>query len=288
MDSIQELKNTLSEIKRDYDVQINRLNELKAQFRNIVPRRIFQTWKEREVQNPVLRSWQNSWKELNPGYSYYIFDDTDNREFVKNNFPDMLELYDSYKENICRVDVIRYMYLYVNGGIYADLDFQCLQSFQPFIEQMEERGINVVMGGLGEMEKSEHNFHDIPNALIVSSVRTDFWLFVLQALKNMHIDTVQKACPEILTGPVFIKLCVQAYNNTVDTETVRSIYGSNIFENIQCDRSSNIFIEQPEIFYPINWGNRSHDKYRTRFHEGDELRILFPKALAATVWMHSW
>ena len=74
-----------------------------------IPRRIFQTWKSHTIENPVLLSWQNSWKTLNPTFQYELWDDDDNRAFVKENFPDFLTVYDSYTKTIHRVDAIRYL-----------------------------------------------------------------------------------------------------------------------------------------------------------------------------------
>jgi len=295
MDESFSFRDISSLLSSHYDEQLDRVNKIKTELKHFrqhmesvtpVPRHIFQTWKEKVVTNPILKGWQQSWTDMNPGYSYTLFDDADNRAFVENNFPDMLETYDGYEKTICRADAIRYMYLYVKGGIYADLDFQCLQSFEPLLKEMEKNKTHVVLGGLGKMDKECHEWHDIPNALIISKPKADFWLFVMNALKNTKNTSL---CPEILTGPVFIKLCVEAYmGNPEIPRAATDAYGYNIFENIKCEHTSKIFILQPEFLYPINWGNSEHDQYRSRLYEGDELRMLFPRALAVTFWMHSW
>ena len=60
---------------------------------------------------------------------YTLFTDEENREIVAHFFPDFLETYDRFKQNIQRVDAVRYIYMYVWGGIYLDLDYLALRSF---------------------------------------------------------------------------------------------------------------------------------------------------------------
>ena len=181
------------------------------------------------------------------------------------------------------------MYLYFYGGIYADLDFQCLRSFEPFITEMERKNIDVSFGTLGRMDDEKFICHDIPNALMVSRARADFWKFVIKALQNTQTKNL---APEFQTGPVFLKICIDAYtrkNKNVDTGFITATYGANIFENMHdIDYSSNIFITAPAFFYSINWNNKNHHEYRKRLYGSDELRILVPDALAITFWMHSW
>ena len=40
----------------------------------------------------------------------------------------MNEIYDNYDVNIKRVDAVRYFYLYHFGGLYVDLDFECIKN----------------------------------------------------------------------------------------------------------------------------------------------------------------
>ena len=46
-------------------------------------------------------------------------------------------LYDGLLMPIMRADAVRYLYLYEFGGIYADLDFLCLQSFESLLRAHE-------------------------------------------------------------------------------------------------------------------------------------------------------
>ena len=91
-----------------------------------IPQIIHQTWKTQSIPD----EWQacvQSWKIHHPHWQYILWTDEDNREFIQDHFPDFMEFYDSYSYNIQRADVIRYFILHTLGGIYVDLDFECLQ-----------------------------------------------------------------------------------------------------------------------------------------------------------------
>lgn len=60
-----------------------------------------------------------------------LWTDYDNRSFIEENYPAFLSTYDSYSYNIQRADAIRYFILHKYGGVYADIDIECLQSIEP-------------------------------------------------------------------------------------------------------------------------------------------------------------
>lgn len=97
------------------------------------PKIIFQTWKTHSLPKQFAY-WSETWKKYNP-YNYVLWDDKENREFVATNFNWFLPTYDGYDAGIKRADAIRYMFLYKYGGIYADLDFECLKPFDDLLEK---------------------------------------------------------------------------------------------------------------------------------------------------------
>ena len=251
-----------------------------------IPRRIFQTWKSHTIENPVLLSWQNSWKTLNPTFQYELWDDDDNRAFVKENFPDFLTVYDSYTKTIHRVDAIRYLYLYKFGGIYADLDFECIRPFEPILKQLDEQGVDVCLGQLDI--RNENVNHSVPNAIMISRAGVHFWEFVIEALSKTRIFDLY---PELQTGPIFLKLCLSTYlTGNYDKMRVEEIFGNDIFSHTRwCIKPSKIIITDQDIFYPVNWTDKeSHTKYLTTLYSPDVLRQTFPNSYAITYWMHSW
>lgn len=95
----------------------------------MIPKLIHQTW-----HSPVYMSdagSPESWKTFNPDWSYRLWTDGDLEGFVAEEYPDFLDLYRSYPNPVQRADLGRYMLLHRFGGIYADMDTDCLASFDP-------------------------------------------------------------------------------------------------------------------------------------------------------------
>ena len=249
-----------------------------------IPKRIFQTWKEKEVKQPVLKSWQDSWKRHNPDYDYELWDDADNRNFIKQNYPDFLAIFDGYDKNIKRADAIRYFYLYHYGGVYADLDFECLKKFDTLLDL--DGSPDVVFGTLGRMDNPSLGLHVIPNAIMMGKKNSDFFKLVIDVLKT--IGNNDQLGPELATGPILLFICYSYYVTKIkNIDLLRSLYGKNIFENCNPDFCSKMFVLEPKILYPINWNNSEHRAYYQRLNSETPAEI-FPDSYAVTYWMHSW
>ncbi|HEX8532534.1 MAG TPA: glycosyltransferase, partial [Allosphingosinicella sp.] len=101
-----------------------------------IPKIIHQTWKDADVPARYLE-WQESWRALNPGYEYRLWSDNDLEALVRDRYPELLELFLSYASHICRVDLGRYLVLNSFGGVYADLDCECLRPLDGLLESRE-------------------------------------------------------------------------------------------------------------------------------------------------------
>ncbi len=100
--------------------------------------------------------------------------DEDNRNFVSKHFPHFLETFDNFRYPIQRADAIRACFLYVNGGIYMDLDFE-------------------IQLPLDDLFSSDESLYFVPsgnipgvftNAFMASSPKHPFWLDYIEEMKN--------------------------------------------------------------------------------------------------------
>lgn len=90
-----------------------------------IPATIFQTFKSADVPER-LHAAAMSWVERNPGFAYRFFDDEDARAFVARHFDERaLAAYDRTPPGAFRADFWRYCVLFVEGGIYIDIDSIC-------------------------------------------------------------------------------------------------------------------------------------------------------------------
>lgn len=90
-----------------------------------IPATIFQTFKSTEVPQRIHDAAMG-WSTRNPGFAYRFFDDEDARAFVAEHFDARaLAAYDRAPPGAFRADFWRYCVLFVEGGVYIDIDSIC-------------------------------------------------------------------------------------------------------------------------------------------------------------------
>ncbi|MEG8020895.1 glycosyltransferase family 32 protein [Sphingomonas aerolata] len=169
---------------------------------------IFQTWKSRSVIPGNYRHWRQTFVDTNPDCRVLLWDDADNRAFIADRFAWALPVYDSYPQEIFRADAVRFFFLLEFGGLYADMDTECLRPIRP----SASTGAVVLcrMGGNPDFA------HAIPNAIMASRPSQIFWLFAIHCMIEAaeHIpDAAARiaAGPETMTGPVLLKQAYDAF-----------------------------------------------------------------------------
>ena len=88
-----------------------------------VPLDIYQTWHTKHLPPGMMNSVFKIRKN-NPEFRYHLFDDTDCKNFIKENFG--LKIYDAFENLIpgaYKADLWRYCILFKYGGIYIDIKF---------------------------------------------------------------------------------------------------------------------------------------------------------------------
>lgn len=101
-----------------------------------IPKIIHQTWKNNTIPGQ-LEHYAAGWKKFHPGWQYILWTDEMNRRFIYDNHPHFLPTYDRYPTAIQRVDAVRYFILLKMGGVFIDLDFECLKEISPLLEGAE-------------------------------------------------------------------------------------------------------------------------------------------------------
>ncbi|MBN1148032.1 MAG: glycosyltransferase [Anaerolineales bacterium] len=187
-----------------------------------IPPILHQTWKDENLPLEFVK-YQRTWQERHPDWAYRLWTDADNREFLRQHYPWFLPIYYGYTEPIKRADAVRYFILHHYGGVYVDLDFECLRPLEPLLA-----GKQVVFG----LEPDEHLEIHFPggrglrqivcNAFMSSIPGHPFWEHVFKQLVAYH----KSPGPLDATGPFLLTRAYESYANKRDIslETADLLY----------------------------------------------------------------
>lgn len=104
----------------------------------MIPKKIFQTWKYKELPFPIAQSIQNM-IAYNPEYEYKLFDDNDMLEYIKTHFDeDIQRAYLKLNVGAAKADFWRYLILYREGGIYLDIDSVLYSPLNTLIKETDK------------------------------------------------------------------------------------------------------------------------------------------------------
>jgi hypothetical protein len=174
----------------------------------MIPRIIHQTWKTDAIP-PRFQAWSESWLRHNPGWTRMFWNDRALLSFVADHYPDFLATFCGYKQGVMRADAARYLLLHHFGGVYADIDCECVASLEPLAA--EDR---IVLC----LEPERHfreagTFRRLPyllfNGTIASPKGHPFWLDLHQRLlRNAGARDVLDA-----TGPCLLTAARLEYDD---------------------------------------------------------------------------
>lgn len=186
----------------------------------MIPKIIHQTWKDEQVPERHARHCA-SWADKNPGWRRILWTDRMLLEFVAAHYPDFFEIYCAYPNPIERVDAARYMMLHHFGGIYADLDTECVA---PLSSIEQER--RVVLCHEPPSQWPQHApYRDFPfvlfNGVMASPKGHPFWAHVMARMRGTRhaTDVLDATGPCLLTG---------AYLSYDDNKTV-AVHSCHLF-----------------------------------------------------------
>ncbi len=187
-----------------------------------IPLVLHQTWKDENLPED-LRLWQSTWLEHHPGWGYHLWTDTDLRRFIQLNYAWFLPIYDNYPAPIMRVDAARYFIMHHFGGVYVDLDFECLRAIDPLLE-----GKTLLLGlepesHLGQQVARQSGLERIVgNAFIASQAGHPFWEHVFRQLVGSH----RLPDPLDASGPFCLTRAVESFpgSQAIHLEQASTLY----------------------------------------------------------------
>jgi hypothetical protein len=155
-----------------------------------VPRIIHQTWKTSEIPERV-KKYQESVLRHHPNWSYILWTDKDIERYIRERHAWLYDFFYAMTTPICRIDLVRYLWLYDFGGVYLDLDVQCFRPLDALLDSLPDDAETAlarepVLHELAMKIKRGRVLQPtdqcIGNAVMVSKASARFWPLVVNAI----------------------------------------------------------------------------------------------------------
>ena len=194
--------------------KIHPRKSLEASFK--MPLNIYQTWENNKVPKGMYKAIY-TWINLNPEYTYNLYDSQDRLNYVINfncndfsfDNKELLYCYKNMAKNAAKADIWRYLILYDQGGVYTDIDTECLIPLKNYIKKEDEflNGLN----NRGQIyqtfifTKPKHDFIKELIELVIYNIKNKSFINDWHGLKT-------------LTGPTTINYAIKKHLNLLTPE----------------------------------------------------------------------
>ena len=165
--------------------------------------------------SPIPRLWHVTWKteslpplfadvhrtitslHASPPWTHTIWTDAAIEDFVSRHFPQYREAFAALPRQIMRVDVFRYMVLFVQGGVYCDLDFRL---FKPIDDMIADCTLL-----LPAESDSHHSPTFLAQHFLAGIPNHPFWADLVRVALDQPLKTIREyGDPVMTTGPGFV------------------------------------------------------------------------------------
>lgn len=166
--------------------------------KTIIPRVVYLTWKSHDLPQDMAANVEKL-KLDNPDFDFKFFDDKDCCDFLDEHFPkDVRKAFDNIKPGAFKADLWRLCVLYINGGIYLDIKFECVNGFS----------LSCLTGIEHLVSDGPHeNFTSIYNGLMACKPGNKMLLMGIADIVRNVSENRYLSTPYAPTGPHLVGKC---------------------------------------------------------------------------------
>ena len=175
----------------------------------MIPKIIHQTYKNDDLPD-LYKTCQKKIQSLHPDFTYMFYTDDSMYEFMKTEFPEYYDKFNNLQRTIMKVDMFRYFLMYKHGGLYADMDYFMLKSFNML-------NYSIVIPCSRETEEGETKC--LGNCFFASVPNHPFWKSLMDTLFTMDRSGLDFTKDDNIdqnplgTGPHFLYSMWNVYDN---------------------------------------------------------------------------
>ncbi|MEN1680405.1 MAG: glycosyltransferase [Planctomycetota bacterium] len=165
-----------------------------------IPQVLHQTSKTAEIPKRWKHTVQAS-KDMHRGWRYELWTNERSRQYVNEHHPELAPTFNAYERDIMRADVIRYVVMHDQGGVYCDLDYE-------FLRPYDYSGTDLLIAMEFDRAYGD-NIDAVAGFLLASAPGHPFWRDVLDELitkpptTDSYHDVVSATGPGLLTRVFF-------------------------------------------------------------------------------------
>lgn len=203
----------------------------------MIPKIIYQTWKTKLL-HEKLYIIRDHIQKLNPTYQIILYDDDDMDTFIKKHFDDFT--YKCYKQlnvGAAKADFWRYCILYINGGVYLDMDATIIRPLDELIED-DEQCIITREGNLGAFNN---------------------WIMIFEKRHPILLNCIKKCCYNI-TNKTTNNVCMLTGPHGPFTNAINEVL-IPLYKNVK-----HLYFESDSDLMKLN---DKKNKIRCRFYKVD-------------------
>lgn len=154
---------------------------------------------------------------MHPGWEYRFWTDDLLLDFVTEHYAQFLPVFISYQRPVMRADAARYLLLHHYGGVYADIDVECVQNHDRFLENNKlmlplEPLTHLTVGAVAKAGLKRL----VGNAWMASEPGNPFWHLVIQELFLRQSEDD----PLIATGPIMLTQLINRSEGQLDISLI--------------------------------------------------------------------
>ena len=184
----------------------------KNQYEKRIPKIIHQiSPKDKSKWNECWFSCSESWKQYykeEDGYEYKMWnDEEDMEEFIKEKYNWYYPIFINFDKKIKKIDVFRFFILYEFGGIYADMDYECLSPF------LNDLCIDNSPHSVYIPESPFVHLQYLHNSMMISVPKHPFWLYLInETFYTTNLQVVDSTGPRLLDKIYYIYIFLNNEN----------------------------------------------------------------------------
>ena len=169
----------------------------------MIPKIIHQTYKNHDLPETYALCQQQI-KTLHSNFEYRFYTDEDIDTFMKTEFSEYYEAFNKLPRMIMKIDMFRYFLMYSIGGLYIDMDYYMIRTFD-LLDYSVVIPCNRENNGLPEC---------LGNCIFASEPHNPFWKTLIDTIfidRKINDNVIES------TGPAFV---YRMWNNYAARENI--------------------------------------------------------------------